>query len=331
MSKFNKFLKLGEIFRNYRPGRGILRYFPIRLWLEPTNRCNLRCRMCPNGLDYEAVRRGDMDWELFKKIVDEAKLWVEDINLFHRGESLLDPKILEMVAYIKARKIPVRLHTNATLLDEKLGAGLIEAGLDYLSVSFDGFEAETYEKIRAGARFEAVLSNVINFLKIKKSKKLKKPLVVLQLMDFSRQPKEKKQQLKKEFLQKFKGLPLDRFTIRIPHNWAGFWEEERAKPGPKSKYAACLFPYYSLTILFDGRVLPCPQDFYSHLEIGNVCEQSLATIWNSPILVNLRHRLHEKNLTGLNPCETCDVPYRKSFLGLTRGYLRTFLADKLKV
>jgi radical SAM protein with 4Fe4S-binding SPASM domain len=326
--KLNKFFKFAKIFRHYRRGSKNLPYWPSRLWLEPTNRCNLRCTMCPNGIDYDRLVRGDMEGSLFRKIVDEAKDFVDDINLFHRGEPVLHPEIIQMVQYIHRQKVAVRLHTNATLLDEKMARELIEAGLDYVSVSFDGYDKQTYEKIRRGASFEKVLGNVIGLLKIKKEKKIKKPVVVLQLMDFSTAVSEEKEKLRQDFLSHFEKLPLDRFTIRIPHNWAGLWGEENPQKG---KYSACLFPFYSLTILYDGVVLPCPQDFYGKLFIGSVKNHALAEIWNGPQLKALRENLHRAVCPHPAPCDTCDVPYRKNFFGLTSGYLRTFLADRFKI
>ena len=67
---------------------------PIRLWVEASLSCNLQCAMCPNK-DIPASEKGIMSFSLFKKIIDEAKDFVSDIFIHHRGESLLNPNLFE--------------------------------------------------------------------------------------------------------------------------------------------------------------------------------------------------------------------------------------------
>ena len=76
----------------------VLPYLPIRLWIEPTSFCNLKCVMCPNK-DLDRKDKGYMPLELFRKIVDEATGFIHEANLIHRGESLLHPEFFEMVRY----------------------------------------------------------------------------------------------------------------------------------------------------------------------------------------------------------------------------------------
>jgi MoaA/NifB/PqqE/SkfB family radical SAM enzyme len=43
---------------------------PICVYLETTNRCNLRCTTCPRTYE-ELEPPADMSWDLFRKIVDQ--------------------------------------------------------------------------------------------------------------------------------------------------------------------------------------------------------------------------------------------------------------------
>jgi radical SAM protein with 4Fe4S-binding SPASM domain len=73
---------------------------------------------------------------------------------------------LEIIESIK--KVPFSvLITNGTLLNEVNISKIIEAGLGRLMISFDGAKKETFEKIRRGADFEKIISNIelINNLK----------------------------------------------------------------------------------------------------------------------------------------------------------------------
>jgi len=160
-------LRLTKIFLSYFLKREVVGYMPLRLWIETTGRCNLKCAFCMNK-DLPPDQKKDMDTPLYKKIIDEAAGDVYDVNLFHRGEPLLHPDIADMIAYAEERNIRTRIHTNATLLDEDLDSRIIYAGLDMISFSFDGYTAEEHEKNRKGADFKRTLENIKGFLKIKK-------------------------------------------------------------------------------------------------------------------------------------------------------------------
>ena len=60
--------------------------------------------------------------------------------------------------------IDVYLNTNANLLTDRLGKALLDAGLDRISFSVDGYRKEQYAKHRPGGNFGKVRYNIMNFL-----------------------------------------------------------------------------------------------------------------------------------------------------------------------
>ncbi|MDD5435157.1 MAG: radical SAM protein, partial [Nitrospira sp.] len=166
MGKINKLLRFARVAWHYKRGSYILPYKPLRLWIEPTSFCNLKCPMCTSK-DIPADRVGYMDWGLYKKIIDEAKDFVYDINLFMGGESLFHKRLPDMIKYAKERGIGTRLSTNATVLTEDKRRALLDAGLDFIIFSFDGYEKAVYERIRVNANFEKTLGNIKAFLEEK--------------------------------------------------------------------------------------------------------------------------------------------------------------------
>jgi len=114
MKNINHIIKLFRTYLNYKVHT---KYppFPIRLWVEPTDFCNLRCNLCLNK-NIPNNKKGYMDFKLFEKLIEEVKEFVYDINLFHRGEPLLHPEIFRMIEISKNKDIFTRIHTNATLL-----------------------------------------------------------------------------------------------------------------------------------------------------------------------------------------------------------------------
>lgn len=142
------------------------------LVIESTSRCNLKCEMCPRN-SYKQ-ENGDIDIELFKYISKYINNNI-DVNLAGWGEPLLHPKLEELIKIIKRIGARVGFTTNATLLDTETSIELIKNGLDFIDFSLDGATQETYENIRHGSKFEKVILNIRNFIKIKEKLKSKTP------------------------------------------------------------------------------------------------------------------------------------------------------------
>ncbi len=306
---------------------------PIRLWIELTNVCNLNCVMCLSK-SIPKSERGFMDFNLFKKIIDEAAGFVYDAYLHHRGESLLHPDIFKMIKYAKERKISTRLHTNATLLTEEKSYLLLNSGLDFLSFSFDGYDKETYEGIRRGGPFEKTLANIIEFLKMKQDRKKSSPFTVLTVIDFSSKKKKnlnQEKKKKKEFLSHFNSAPLDALRVRRPHNWGGEYSVNGGSlnRGLLRGFVPCTFLWYALAIFWDGIVVPCPQDFFGKLALGNVNQNSLVELWNSKKEKFLREKMTRNDYKVLSPCNKCDRLWRKNLMGIPLEEAVPFLKDNL--
>jgi radical SAM protein with 4Fe4S-binding SPASM domain len=312
------------MFFHFRKKSTQLPYLPVRLWIELTSYCNLQCIMCPNK-KLKKEDKGYMDFDLYRKIIDEASSFAFDVNLAHRGESLLYPDIIKAIRYAKARNIFTRLHTNGSLLSPELSSSIIDSALDRISFSFDGYTKENYEKIRIKGDFDKTIENIIRLLKMKKSMERKKPQVAIEVIDFTPEETKKDARAKKEFSERFKGLPLDELVVKELHNWAGETSSEK----PSSIRTICTFPWNALIIFWDGSVLPCSQDFFGSYILGNVKHSSLREIWNNKKMVFLRKKLAAKDVTDLNPCATCDRLSRKNILGVPREYLWKFISKRM--
>ena len=134
---------------------------PICVYLETTNRCNLLCTTCPRTYE-ELEPPADMSWDLFRRIVDQLPR-IERAVLHGVGEPMLVKKLPDMVRYLKERGTHVLFNTNGTVLNEKNGRALINAGLDELRVSLDAANAQSYEAIRGRNYFDRILKNVRAF------------------------------------------------------------------------------------------------------------------------------------------------------------------------
>jgi MoaA/NifB/PqqE/SkfB family radical SAM enzyme len=134
---------------------------PVCVYLETTNRCNLLCTTCPRTYE-EREPPADMSWELFTTIVDQ----IPDLQravLHGVGEPMLVKNLPKMVRYLKERGTYVLFNTNGTVLNERNGRALIDAGLDELRVSLDASNAKSYLAVRGKDYFIRILKNVRAF------------------------------------------------------------------------------------------------------------------------------------------------------------------------
>lgn len=293
-------------FREYRrrwsqdPASFSAGSFPIHLDIESTGVCNLRCPFCATTMkNWGPGVPGYMKIELFRKIIDEgAEGGLCSIKLSFRGEPTLHQQLPEMVAYAKQKGIlDVYFNTNATLLTDSLIHRLIDAGLDRISVSFEGRHKEVYESYRVGAKFEKVIENVRLLRRLRDERRLGIPQIRVQSVMLP--------ELKEDFPR-----------------YVRFWEQladevaylDMRREGPEDDHRgrvadwACPFLWQRMTILWDGTVLPCLMHGVSDfalLALGKVGEQSIQAMWNGEQEKRYRQLHREGQAHQLEACDRC--------------------------
>jgi len=118
-------------------------YLPIKLDIENVSRCNFRCTMCAVAGWKKGKRADDMSLECFKRLIDEQYGLVE-VKLNGLGEALMQgDDYFEMIKYARARRIWVRMTTNASLLGVNENyKKLADSGVNEIDISIDGADAE---------------------------------------------------------------------------------------------------------------------------------------------------------------------------------------------
>ena len=152
----NKFIGTGT-----NPGPGSQ---PKMISIEPTSRCNLNCPFCLVGqqnnlksTEHDLLPRGigDMDWDLYEKIVKDAvDFGINKIQLHFQGEPLLYQRFVDMIIEAKKHGLYTQAITNELPLTERKADAILSAGLDSLRFSVDGAFQETYELNRVGKKLK---------------------------------------------------------------------------------------------------------------------------------------------------------------------------------
>jgi radical SAM protein with 4Fe4S-binding SPASM domain len=326
MNKMKQIASLGKIFANYKKRNPLPDSLPIRLWIEPASICNLKCIMCLNK-DAPPSEKGIMEWELYKKIIDEVKDYVYDVYLHHRGEPLMHPEFPRMIEYARSAGLKVKFHTNGTLMKPALSEKILEAGPDLVSFSVDGFTKEAYEKIRVNADFEKTMENISAFLQKKKEKGLTRPYTIVEEIDFPQFRTPADEANRKDFSARFRELGLDEMIFKKLYNWAGYLKMDGMEKG-EITYTACTFLWYAAVILWNGEVSPCPQDYFAKLKLGNLKNHTLREIWAGEAYEGLRKKM-ASGIGGISPCSECDRLARKKVGGIPFQYLFSYLNDNI--
>lgn len=136
--------------------------YPTTLMLELTNKCNLKCTMCPREHQFgRDMKIGNMDSALAMKVIDECYPYLQSIGLTGLGETLFAPNLVDIAKYIKAKKksIVIFISTNANIpgFIDKITPVL--PYIDTLQISIDGV-GDTYDKIRQGSTFQQLDTNL---------------------------------------------------------------------------------------------------------------------------------------------------------------------------
>jgi len=148
--------------------------------IEVTNRCNLRCPMCPVGSGSMKRKKMDLPLEVFMNLIDETPS-LKGVNLSVWGEPLLHPDLSEMVGFCHDRGIYTLFVTNGILLNPEISSKLV-GSLDEMHVSIDGV-GEVYERMRC-ADYQSVRDGLIPILNLmKKAVKLVIRTTITELND----------------------------------------------------------------------------------------------------------------------------------------------------
>lgn len=272
--------------------------------------------MCPNATLPKRI--GYLSWDLFVRVADQVASFAYDVYLYLGGESLLHPDLARMIRYLDERSVKTILHTNAALLDEQKAAELLDAGLDILSFSLDGYTPEAYERIRRGACYSSVIENIRRCLALKKEQGYSTHMVIQSISVEGQVEPE----VRKAFRRQFDGLPVDEFVDIPAHNWGGkVAAANRSRPHPRGRYVPCARPWCTLCVLWDGTIVPCCADFTGQYALGDANHESIIDVWNGERMRNLRRTLADGRYREIELCRDCDVLWRRHVFGLPTSLL----------
>lgn len=294
-----------ENYKEYRenwikfPKEQIVNEYPLLLDLELASVCNLKCPMCYTITEEfkNKVNSKFMEFKLFKKIIDEIEGKVPAIRLSLRGESTLHPKFVECIKYAKEKGIKeISTLTNGSKLKLEYFKKIVEAGIDWITVSVDGLDSE-YEKIRKPLKFDEILKIITDISSYKKENNLHKPVIKIQ----SLWPAIKENPSK--FYNTFEPI-----TDLIAFNPLIDYLQKDSNIVYVENFL-CPQLYQRLVVGADGLVMLCSNDEENDYIVGNANTESILSIWHGKALNRVREMHKQKNgFKNLDICKKCYLP-----------------------
>jgi radical SAM protein with 4Fe4S-binding SPASM domain len=318
--KYENFMKMRNIEAS--PDCYSVDGYPYMLQLEPTNRCNLKCPLCPAGTGQLGRPRRDMPLEEFQSLVDDMERYLLFIVLWEWGEPFMHPQLPEMIRYAADRGIQSVTSTNAHFLhDEEYLRRILNSGLATLIVAIDSLEQERYAVYRQNGSLSKAMQGLQTLVRLKKETGSKTRINLRMVI-----MKQNEHEL--PAMRRFaKSSGVDIFSVKslnpscgldakdidlVPRNPAyRRYVYDEASFERTRVDCHCRKMTFMCSISANGEVIPCGYDFSSELKVGNIAETPLSEIWNSPASQEMRRRLYYEK-ESIPKCAECSINFKLS-------------------
>jgi MoaA/NifB/PqqE/SkfB family radical SAM enzyme len=271
-----------------------MRFSPrkIKVGLELTSKCNLRCGMCP----LPVLRRPyeDMPWPLVEKAEREIHGLGLKLKWLHEmGEPLLYARIDDAI-----RLFPeASLSTNGLVLTEEVGAKLLASPLKRIRICVDSINPKVYPQLRTGGDFDKLVELTRKFLAQAQGsplrieiQKMRSRLTVEETADDFRRLFELKQYGNARVIEK----TCEALDVN----------EETDLHG---KFYGCVQgAFFTWVVVFaDGRVTHCCYDAHGDQVLGDLKTHSLREILDSPRFAEMQSMFDRRDFSQLPRCAEC--------------------------
>lgn len=286
---------------------------PFIINIDPSERCNFRCKFCPTGdLDLMKNTKGrlvePMSFELYRKIIDDICEFDEPIKvlrLYKDGEPLINKHFVDMIRYAKEKGCckKVDTTTNASLLTPELSLAIIDAGLDRINISIEGVTREQYKEF---SDYDIDLDKLVENIKFFYDNRKQCEMIVKINGDMLSEEEKQK------FYDMFGNITDGIYIESIMSCWSNFElngvevnEEQGIYKQEINEVDVCPYVFYSFAINPDGSTSSCFLDWARKLILGNVKEQSVKELWESKDLKDLQISFLKGNRKSHPICGDC--------------------------
>lgn len=288
---------------------------PFNMSIEPTTHCNLGCPECPSGLKSFTRPTGNLEYDFYKKTIDEVGDDLIYLYFYFQGEPYLHPKFNELVKYAAKKKIYTVTSTNAHFLTERKAKETVESGLDRILISVDGTTQEVYEQYRVGGSLNKVIEGIKNLVKAKQDLGSSTPHIALQFLVV----KPNEHQIE-DVMALGKELGVDEVKLKTAQiydyehgsdlmptidKYSRYEKQDSGSYQVKNEMLNhCWKLWHSCVITWDGKIVPCCFDKDAQHQLGDLNTKTFSAIWQSDLYKSFRSRVL-KSRKEIDICTNC--------------------------
>lgn len=265
---------------------------PRFIQIETNLACNAKCPFCP----YSHMDRGPKmmeDW-VWRKIVDETRGLGVTYRPFLINEPISERRLPEIISYVKRdATAKVEINTNGGLLTEARARAILDAGIDLVRFSIDGFSQATYSQSRVGVNFTKVVENANRFFELRNAGGYGTTIEV-RCIDMPSNRHEQKAYVE------YWTPRADRVLIVPLYQWP--WSGQTA---PVRK--PCLKILDEIFFYTSGEAPLCCWDEAGRGIVGDVKTESVLEIWNGAEMQAMRTLLNRGRRDLIALCSRCDA------------------------
>ena len=252
--------------------------FPPQLVIESTSYCNLWCIHCSHR---EMTRKHiHMERGLWDKIVEEVGSEMPDCVIWPTfyGEALILKQELWKRLDFAAEKgcVNLVLNSNGTLLDRWNNFdNILNSPLKRFILSLDGASKETFEHIRANAKYEKVYRAVEKLCTLREQRNQTYPVITVQYSVMKENAHEVE-----AFRRHWEQFGAE-VKIRPMLEWAnvGTVTTDTIKHDTGFRIA-CPWGNNTMAIHADGTAVACAIDYDANLKVANVRDVTVKEAWD---------------------------------------------------
>jgi len=273
--------------------------WPLLVDIELSSICNLNCPMCYTITEKfkEQVNAKRMDYELYKRIIDQIAGHVPAIRLSLRGEPTLNTQFVDCIEYAKTKGInEVSMLTHGGKLSGKYMRRVVDAGIDWITISVDGLE-DVYNSVRRPLTFTDTLERIKEIKRYKDERGLKRPVIKIQGIwpAIEKDP----QRFYDTFAAYVDLIAFNPLIDYLEHDHEIEYLED----------FSCPQQYQRLVIGADGLVMKCSNDEHSQESVGDVKKHSVYEVWHGEAMTRVREMHKQPRGFMQSPvCRKCYLP-----------------------
>jgi radical SAM protein with 4Fe4S-binding SPASM domain len=305
--------------------------YPIIYNIETTNRCNMRCKMCPRTTrmtrpieditieNFSAVidqikPHSQKDWMKWKSYCEERyKINERDMNENHfflyiiskviqlhgYGDPLLDKNMSKFISILNKRGLQSYFSCNPANIDISHTYEMMESGLNYIKYSVESIDDLEHKNIRGDkSNFSKSYKAIKQVIKYKEMNNLNTTIIITMLDLNNINQKEKF----KKLFDAFKDFDVYIYLKSEDCQW---YRKDYHGTNSIHWSEICKHPWMTMTIKSNGEATMCMEDYNNEIILGDTKKSSLKEIWDNEKYRKFRrqHLNAKDNIKCVNECD----------------------------